>query len=164
MVVPCPGGFGLLTVIMMSGSVVLLVLGSQKLREPKSGSSTKRSCLISSGNRCERKKKRVRFAADVVEPRGNNEKYRGRGHTILVPNTGSCLPATAPDFETCDHGVKRSSGAEDGDVVRESCVGIRRPVEERRVESVTKPKIPANRQVLYNGMLQYSRMQRASVY
>jgi hypothetical protein len=29
---------------------------------------------------------------------------------------------------------------------------------------VTKSNIPANRRVLYNGLLQYSRMQRASVY
>lgn len=171
MAVPCPGGMGLLTVVMVSGSVVLLVLGSQKLLEPKSRSPTKRSCLISSGYRCDRKTKRVRFAADVVEPRGNNEKYRRRGHS-LAPNIGR-RPATAPDFQTS---IKRSlslfpaakstvkSDAEDGDVQRESCVGRPRPVQERRIQTVTNSNIPANRRVLYNGLLQYSRMQRASVY
>lgn len=159
MVVPsCPGGIGLLTVVMVSGSVVVLLVlaGSHKLLEPaKSGSSSgsKRSCLIiSSGNKCDRKKKRVRFAADVVEPQGNNEIYRRvRGHTDLVPAIPTDKSSMKPD-------------AEDGrDLLRESCVG-RRTAEDRRIQSVAMPNIPANRRVLYNGMLQYSRMQRASVY
>lgn len=158
MVVPsCPGGIGLLTVVMVSGSVVVLLVlaGSHKLLEPKSGSSSgsKRSCLIiSSGNQCDRKKKRVRFAADVVEPQGNNEIYRRvRGHTDLVPAIPTDKSSMKPD-------------AEDGrDLLRESCVG-RRTAEDRRIQSVAMPNIPANRRVLYNGMLQYSRMQRASVY
>eukprot|EP00253_Pinus_taeda_P025762 PITA_25762 len=148
----------------MSGGVVLLVLGSHKLLEPKSGSSTKRSCLISSGTRCDRKKKRVRFAADVVEPKGNNEKYRRSSHT-LRPNI-SRPPATAPAFETFDNGVKQSLSLlpADKSTIKYHAEHVGGPVQERRIQTVTKPNIPANRQVLYNGMLQYSRMQRASVY
>lgn len=164
MIIPCSGGMGLLTVVIVSGGVVLLVLGSHKLLEPKSGSSIERSCLISSGTRCDRKRKRVRFAPDVVEPKGNNEKYRRGSHTP-VPNM-SRPPAATPDFETFHSGVKQSFSllTANKSTMKYHPEHVGGPVQERRIQTMIKPNIPANRQVLYNGLLQCSRMQRASVY
>lgn len=39
-----------------------------------------RSCISTDGKKKEKKKKRVKFAEDVVEPSGNNEEYRKLRH------------------------------------------------------------------------------------
>nr|GLL45274.1 uncharacterized protein LOC109184024 isoform X1 [Ipomoea trifida] len=72
----------LATAMAVSGTVVLLACRLQRssihLPETSSSSPLLRPCISSEGKgKNERKKKkRVRFAKDVVEPSGNNEEYR----------------------------------------------------------------------------------------
>eukprot|EP01018_Ginkgo_biloba_P010651 Gb_04730 [translate_table: standard] len=137
---------GILTVIAVSGSVIILALGRHKLlMEPKpphhehsvegggqneANSYGRRSCL-SSGKKCSRRKK-VRFAEDVVEPCGNNNEYRRR-HTVGIGRRFKYLGDSKGVYDCKPHTLANYSN------------------------------IPPNRLVLYNGMLQY-RMQRASMY
>ncbi|KAJ8444641.1 hypothetical protein Cgig2_023704 [Carnegiea gigantea] len=67
----------------VSGTVILLALRHQKSPSPPSSSqfqvnpiSVLRPCLSSGERKGEKKKKRVRFAEDVVDPTGNNEEFR----------------------------------------------------------------------------------------
>ncbi|KAH9323982.1 hypothetical protein KI387_043923 [Taxus chinensis] len=86
------GGMGILTVIMVSGGVALLVLGRHKLPELNlikpipSKSFSGRSCLSSANNlRRKKNKKRVRFAAEVVEHDQIQQKQKQKIRESSIP-------------------------------------------------------------------------------
>ncbi|GLJ31363.1 hypothetical protein SUGI_0629430 [Cryptomeria japonica] len=64
-------GIGLLT-----AAIVIVIIGRQILTKPTNQNSATRSCL--SSDKRNKTKKKVHFAADMVEPRDSNQEYRGR--------------------------------------------------------------------------------------
>jgi len=67
----------LATAMALSGTFIVLALRLQKL----SANHLPRSCMISSDEKIrakKKKKKRVQFADDVVDPTGNSEEFRKR--------------------------------------------------------------------------------------
>ncbi|GLJ31365.1 hypothetical protein SUGI_0629450 [Cryptomeria japonica] len=64
-------GIGLVTAVM-----VIVIIGRQKLIKPTNHNSSTRSCL--SSEKRNKTKKKVHFAADMVESRDCNREYRGR--------------------------------------------------------------------------------------
>ncbi|KAF8400640.1 hypothetical protein HHK36_013939 [Tetracentron sinense] len=75
------------TAMAVSGTVILLAFCRQKTlsttqfavdRNPESTPRILRSCISSDGKKREKKKKRVQFADDVVDPIGNSEEFRRR--------------------------------------------------------------------------------------
>ncbi|GLJ31362.1 hypothetical protein SUGI_0629420 [Cryptomeria japonica] len=64
-------GIGLLT-----AAIVIVIIGRQMLIKPTNHNSATRSCL--SSEKRNKTKKKVHFAADMVEPRDCNREYRGR--------------------------------------------------------------------------------------
>ncbi|XP_059635106.1 uncharacterized protein LOC132277304 [Cornus florida] len=80
-------GVVLATAMAVSGTVILLAFRLQKSLPttqftinpiPQSSQPIQRSCISSDhdGKKREKKKKRVHFAEDVMDPRGNSEEFR----------------------------------------------------------------------------------------
>ncbi|XP_052198499.1 uncharacterized protein LOC127805772 [Diospyros lotus] len=76
-------GVVLATAMAVSGTVILLALRLQK-SFPAAAPPTPRPCISSASEgkkRFKKKKKRVHFAKDVVDPAGNSEEFRRQhGH------------------------------------------------------------------------------------
>ncbi|XP_038974958.1 uncharacterized protein LOC120106132 [Phoenix dactylifera] len=68
------GCMGLVAVFAISSSVVLVSLQVQK----RLVSEFKKKVELELGSVRNQRKKKVRFAADVIEPSSNNEEYRRR--------------------------------------------------------------------------------------
>ncbi|KAG9142166.1 hypothetical protein Leryth_007619 [Lithospermum erythrorhizon] len=82
-------GMFLATAMAVSGTVILLGFGIQKstrhhLLVNSLPQPLPRSCLSSDVK--EKKKKKVHFAEDVVDPIGNNEEYRRKKHRMITSN------------------------------------------------------------------------------
>ncbi|KAF2318052.1 hypothetical protein GH714_041384 [Hevea brasiliensis] len=91
----CSQGLVLATAMAVSGTVILLALRLQKSLSasllpidqiPESSRQVLRSCISSEGKK---KKKRVHFAEDVVDPRGNGEEFRRQRGTIVLGKNSS---------------------------------------------------------------------------
>ncbi|KAA8523015.1 hypothetical protein F0562_009438 [Nyssa sinensis] len=91
-------GVVLATAMAVSGTVILLALRLQKsLPHTQFPVSTPipqsqpipRSCISSEGKKKEKKKKRVHFAEDVVDPSGNSEEFRRQRSGNSYSSSGS---------------------------------------------------------------------------
>ncbi|XP_020525891.1 uncharacterized protein LOC110007698 [Amborella trichopoda] len=81
-------GIRLLTVVAISGGVLLLALGRRKFLRPQGEqeeghhhnlkSNLREAAFVGRRSSGSGKKKRVRFSEDVKEPSGNNVEYRRR--------------------------------------------------------------------------------------
>ncbi|XVE89101.1 hypothetical protein DITRI_Ditri19aG0123400 [Diplodiscus trichospermus] len=70
----CSQGLVLATAMVVSSTVIFFTFSRQKtLSLPK---QTLRSCLSPEGKKKEKKKKKVQFAENVKESKGNGEEYR----------------------------------------------------------------------------------------
>ncbi|XP_010250113.1 PREDICTED: uncharacterized protein LOC104592440 [Nelumbo nucifera] len=121
-------GVVLATAMAVSGTVILLAFCRQKplpttqFAVAQNSDSTRpvlRSCISSDGKKRDKKKKRVHFAEDVVDPIGNSEEFRR------------------------EHSRKSLT-------LNQACRSENRSVAQG---------MPANRMVLYNGILR-DRLQR----
>ncbi|XVE71453.1 hypothetical protein DITRI_Ditri10aG0151800 [Diplodiscus trichospermus] len=128
-------GVVLATAMAVSGTVILLAFRLQKSfpfdHIPQPSQQSLRSCISSEGRNGEKKKKKkVHFAEDVMDPRGDGEEFRRKmKNTVRMGgnNSPSALNS-APKF-------KKSGGGKDRGM-------------------------PANRVALYNGILRDRVVQR----
>ncbi|KAI8570739.1 hypothetical protein RHMOL_Rhmol01G0059800 [Rhododendron molle] len=121
-------GVVLATAMAVSGTVILLALRLQKsfpaAQFQSSSPQLPRSCISSDGKKREKKKKRVQFAEDVVDPVGNSDEFRRQHNTVAATTTNS-------------DGLDSNSSSK----------------EERRERKREVRGMPANRAALYNGIL-----------
>eukprot|EP01018_Ginkgo_biloba_P010653 Gb_04731 [translate_table: standard] len=158
---------GFIAVMAVSGSVVLLALGRHREllygpKESKVKGFSQRSCL-SAGRKCGRKKK-VHFAQDVVEPRGDNEDYRRRHTLAMMRRLGSENENIYSDI--CTSKLQEGAGMDEDVSDSRQVSGTRgKRVRDCKIQrEIKQPNIPANRLALYKGMLQYRSQTRASYY
>ncbi|XWS17141.1 hypothetical protein CRYUN_Cryun33cG0043000 [Craigia yunnanensis] len=128
-------GVVLATAMAVSGTVILLALRLQKTypfdQIPQPSQQVLRSCISSEGNKREKKKKkRVHFAEDVMDPRGDGEEFR-----TLVKNPVRIGSNNSPAALNSSPKSKKTGGSKDRG-------------------------IPANRVALYNGILRDRVVQR----
>ncbi|KAF5482175.1 hypothetical protein F2P56_002764 [Juglans regia] len=102
-----PQGVVLATAMAVSGTAVLLVLRLQKSlpttqfpvdQVPRSSPPILRPCIFSSteGKKREKKKKRVQFAEDVVDPSGDGKEYRRQHDAINSCSSYSSSSSATP--------------------------------------------------------------------
>ncbi|XP_031095844.1 uncharacterized protein LOC115999995 [Ipomoea triloba] len=105
-------GMVLATAMAVSGTMILLVFRLQKsvqqfsaVIDPihQSSPPLPRSCISSEGKK--KKKKRVHFAEDVVDPIGNSEEYR-RLHCNNLPHDKSSSSSSSHSNSTLQKSVK----------------------------------------------------------
>ncbi|KAF7154017.1 hypothetical protein RHSIM_Rhsim01G0069000 [Rhododendron simsii] len=121
-------GVVLATAMAVSGTVILLALRLQKsfpaAQFQSSSPQLPRSCISSDGKKREKKKKRVQFAEDVVDPVGNSDEFRRQHNNATATATNS-------------DGLYSNSSSK----------------EEERERKREVRGMPANRAALYNGIL-----------
>ncbi|KAI5584119.1 hypothetical protein POPTR_006G069100v4 [Populus trichocarpa] len=113
----CSQGVVLATAMAVSGTVILLAFRLQKSLLPsgqfpidlhhriaQSSPQALRSC-ISSGKK-KGKKKRVHFAEDVVDPRGDGQEFR-RQHEAIFLSQNSCSSSSSTSTEFKKNGQQR---------------------------------------------------------
>ncbi|XVF48085.1 hypothetical protein PTKIN_Ptkin03bG0162800 [Pterospermum kingtungense] len=129
-------GVVLATAMAVSGTVILLAFRLQKSfpdldQIPQPSQQVLRSCISSEGKK--KKKKKVHFAEDVMDPRGDGEEFRRQMKNCIrinSNNSAAALNSTAPKFKKIGGGGKDIRG------------------------------MPANRAALYNGILRDRVVQR----
>ncbi|OMO54323.1 hypothetical protein CCACVL1_27884 [Corchorus capsularis] len=72
----CSQGLVLATAMVVSSTVIFLTFSRQLKPFSPPPKQTLRSCLCSDGKKRDRKKKKVHFAENVKDTRGNGEEYR----------------------------------------------------------------------------------------
>ncbi|KAL9377178.1 hypothetical protein Peur_031298 [Populus x canadensis] len=102
----CSQGVVLATAMAVSGTVIVLAFRLQKShlpsgqfpgdrhQIPQSSQQALRSCISSEGKKKKGKKKRVHFAEDVVDPRGDGEEFR-RQHEAVFLSQNSCSSSSS---------------------------------------------------------------------
>ncbi|KAF8034590.1 hypothetical protein BT93_C0791 [Corymbia citriodora subsp. variegata] len=122
-----PQGMAFATAMAVSGTVILLAFRLQKPVDDHVSPPPHRalrSCMVSDEKRrVKNKKKRVHFAADVVDPSGYSEEFRRQNRIA----TGPAPPSPSPSPNS-NKFKKNASG-------------------------VKARGMPANRMALYNGIL-----------
>ncbi|XAR66894.1 hypothetical protein NMG60_11013267 [Bertholletia excelsa] len=78
-------GAVLATAMAVSGTVLLLVLRLQK--SLPATEFPPKPCISSDGKRRGKKKKRVHFAEDVVDPTGNGEEFRRQHRSVCTSSS-----------------------------------------------------------------------------
>ncbi|KAJ6912958.1 hypothetical protein NC651_015433 [Populus alba x Populus x berolinensis] len=114
----CSQGVVLATAMAVSGTVILLAFRLQKSllpsgqfpidlhhRIPQSSRQALRSCISSEGKK-KGKKKRVHFAEDVVDPRGDGQEFR-RQHEAIFLSQSSCSSSSSTSTEFKKNGQQR---------------------------------------------------------
>ncbi|KAJ4839240.1 hypothetical protein Tsubulata_007773 [Turnera subulata] len=144
----CSQGVVLATAMAVSGTVLLLAFRLQKSLQfpidqihphPSSRRQVLRSCISPpEGKKKGNKKKRVHFAKDVVDPRGDGELFRRQQRYAIVgvapKNSATSCSSSSSSSSTAK--FKRSSGG----------VGV-------GAHGGKERGMPANRVALYNGIL-----------
>ncbi|CAK7345500.1 unnamed protein product [Dovyalis caffra] len=113
----CSQGVVLATAMAVSGTVILLAFRLQKStlssgqfsidhhQIRQASRQALRSCISSEGKK-KGKKKRVHFAEDVVDPRGNGEEFRRQREAIFL-SQNSCSSYSSTPTEIKKNGQKR---------------------------------------------------------
>ncbi|CAI0542889.1 unnamed protein product [Linum tenue] len=142
----CSQGAVVATAMAVSGTFILLALRLQKSipvaaqfpvqhRPPIAHQQSRslRSCISSDGKKSEKKNKKVRFADDVVEPRGNGDEFRKHCEAIAAAKmnvSSESSPSSSP----------------------QRCGDVSPPARERGM--------PENRRALYSAILRDRGVQR----
>ncbi|XWS27008.1 hypothetical protein CRYUN_Cryun26dG0079100 [Craigia yunnanensis] len=128
-------GVVLATAMAVSGTVILLAFRLQKSfpldQIPQPSQQVLRSCISSEGKKREKKKKKkVHFAEDVMDPRGDGEEFRRqvKNPVRIGSNNSPAALNSSPKFKKIGGGKDRG--------------------------------MPANRVALYNGILKDRVVQR----
>nr|XP_009617899.1 uncharacterized protein LOC104110161 [Nicotiana tomentosiformis]XP_016508541.1 PREDICTED: uncharacterized protein LOC107826107 [Nicotiana tabacum] len=123
-------GMVLATAMAVSGTMIFLAaLKLQKSTDQFSFNPIlhhPRSCISTDGKKKEKKKKRVKFAEDVVEPSGNSEEYRKLHCNNNFSHENGYEAASSSSSNSDSNALKKSGKVQE---------------------------MPANRVALYNSML-----------
>ncbi|KAF9662903.1 hypothetical protein SADUNF_Sadunf18G0102800 [Salix dunnii] len=114
----CSQGVVLATAMAVSGTIILLAFRLQKTllpsdqfpgdhhQIPESSQQALRSCIASEGKK-KGKKKRVHFAEDVVDPRGDGEEFRKQHEAVFLTQNSSSSSSSSSSTEFKKSGQQR---------------------------------------------------------
>ncbi|XP_018490148.1 uncharacterized protein LOC108860793 [Raphanus sativus] len=92
-ILSCSHGVVIATAMVFSTTALFLTISRQFSNNQTSDQQILRSCLSSEEKKKLRKKrKKVKFAEDVKEPKGNGEEYRKREHLRRIVPEGGTKP------------------------------------------------------------------------
>ncbi|XP_022751684.1 uncharacterized protein LOC111300312 isoform X2 [Durio zibethinus] len=116
------------TAMAVSGTVILLAFRLQKSfpldKIPQPSQQVLRSCISSGKEREKKKKKKVHFAEDVMDPRGDGEEFRRqvKNPVRIGSNNSPAALNSSPKFKKIDGGMPANRVALYNGILRDRVV------------------------------------------